>query len=174
MHGLVLNSFGDFCERRGVKRRDDVGPYSDEQAYPDEVFADLVRSAAAEAGVSESALLHEFGVELGTEFFPSFAPAFYERHSSLKAALLSVEDEIHERVRSALPGSGPPHLSVRPLGDDGVVIAYTSDRRLCALLEGLVEGTARRFDTPVEITHPQCMLHGETSCSVIVQTVGRP
>ena len=172
MHGLVLNSFGSFCERRGLKPRD-LEPYSGKQAYPDEVFAELLQSAAAEAGVSESALLHEFGVELGTEFFPAFAPGFYERHSSLTAALLSVEEEIHERVRTALPGSGPPHLSVRPLGADGVVIAYTSDRRLCALLEGLVEGTARRFDTTVEVTHPQCMLRGETSCSVIVQTVGR-
>jgi heme-NO-binding protein len=115
--------------------------------------------------------LRDFGRYLGREAFPQLAPAFYEQHSSLTEALLAVEKEIHERVRKILPNAAPPRLHVSPLGDHGAVIAYTSERRLCPLLEGLVEGTAERYETQVRMEHPQCMLRGEPVCSIVVELV---
>jgi hypothetical protein len=82
-----------------------------------------------------------------------------------------VEEEIHERVRAVLPNAMPPRLRVSPLGDHGAVIAYTSERRLCGLLEGLVEGTAERYGTQIRMAHPQCMLRGDPGCSIVVEVV---
>jgi hypothetical protein len=115
-------------------------------------------------------LLEQFGRHLALETFPSLAPDFYERHETFQSCLLSVEDQIHTVVRTALPGAAPPHLRVTALGEAGVVIAYTSARKLCPLLLGLVAGTAEKYETRVETTEALCALRGDAWCSIIVQT----
>lgn len=168
MHGLVFVNLERFLRRQGV--RDVVARrYDGEDVYDDAQFAELVDAAVARTGGDRDGLLREFGRYLGAEGFPRLAPEFYDRNADLRAALLSVEEEIHVVVRRALQGAAPPRLRARPLGDAGVVIAYTSERRLCSLLEGLVEGTAERYRTPVSISQPQCMRRGEPACSVVVQ-----
>jgi len=43
-------------------------------------------------------------------------------------------------------------------------ITYTSPRRLCALLAGLVEGTARHYGEEVQIEQTGCMLRDNPAC----------
>jgi predicted hydrocarbon binding protein len=143
--------------------------YERDRAYPDRELVALVERVAARTSATVDRTLRDFGRFLGCEAFPRLAPAFYERHASLTEALLAVEDEIHEHVRQVVPQALPPRLRVSPLGEHGAVIAYTSERRLCALLEGLVEGTAERFGTAVRMEQPQCMLRGDPACSIVVE-----
>ena len=44
---------------------------------------------------------------------------------------------------------------------------YRSARRLCALAEGFVTGTADYFGEQVLIQQPRCMLHGEERCALV-------
>ena len=169
LHGLVLTNLRTFFEQRGLLGAGDGSTFDADTVYADEDFGALVLAAAERAGVEETALLREFGRYLGTVAFPELMPGFYERNEDLRSCLLSVEQEIHTLVRRVLPGAAPPRLRASPLGTTGVVIAYTSERRLCPLLEGLVEGTAEKYETPITITQPQCMLRGEPACSVVVQ-----
>ena len=168
MHGLVLISFQRFAEARGL----DGAPrrsYDADEAYPDEEFTRWLAEVAQGLGVDESVVQREFGEYLGREAFPELAPSFYDTHGDLLSALLAVEEQIHELVRRAVPGAAPPRLRVAPLGEHGAVIAYTSERHLCALLEGLVEGTAARYGTPIRLEHPQCMHKGDIACSIVVE-----
>ena len=67
-------------------------------------------------------------------------------------------------VESQLPVSPPP----APLGGmveiDGVSIVYASPRRLCVLLRGLTEGTARHYGETAAIDDATCMHRGDSSC----------
>jgi predicted hydrocarbon binding protein len=55
-----------------------------------------------------------------------------------------------------------------PLGDEGVSISYTSERKLCELLEGLVLGVAEYYREVVSVEQPLCMHRGDVACSVLV------
>jgi predicted hydrocarbon binding protein len=170
LHGLIFISLAEFLAARDAGD-DPPTEYVLERAYPDAEFAGVLERAAGRLNSTPEDTLREFGRFLGTETFPRLAPAFYERHQSLTDALLAVEEEIHERVREVIPDALPPRLHVSALGSHGAVIAYTSERRLCALLEGLVEGSAARFGVAVRLEQPQCMLRGEPVCSIVVEVV---
>jgi hypothetical protein len=170
MHGIVFASLADYLRARELG--DELSAeYERDRAYPDEELHELVDRVSTRTQHTTEETLRDFGRFLGYESFPQLAPAFYEQHASLIDALLAVEEEIHERLRAVVANAAPPRLRVAPLGDHGAVIAYTSERRLCALLEGLVEGTARRYETEVRMDHPQCMLRGEPACSIVVELV---
>lgn len=165
MHGLIFTSLEQFLRERGLSG---AGSYRDDRVYDDGELRMIVRTAADQVGESEDEFVRAFGVFLGRTAFPELSPRFYEEHTGLIPALLDVEVEIHERVRNIVPGAAPPHLRVAPLGDYGVVIAYTSTRGLCRLLTGLIQGTAEVFGEAVAIDEPQCMRRGDPSCSFVV------
>ena len=49
------------------------------------------------------------------------------------------------------------------------MISYTSQRRLCALLEGLVAGTAEHYGERLTIREVQCMHRGDLGCAFLVE-----
>lgn len=170
MHGLIFVSLEGFLKERALlEALPNGGGYSDDRVYDDGELVTILRTAAGRVGQTDDEFVREFGAYLGRTAFPELAPRFYEEHDSLVAALVDVEAEIHERLRNLVPGAAPPHLRVSRLGDRGVVIAYTSRRRLCRLLEGLIIGTADVFDESVSIDEPQCMQRGDPSCSFVVE-----
>ena len=67
-----------------------------------------------------------------------------------------------------MPNAAPPKLHVVPVGSDDVVVTYTSERRLCQMAEGLVEGVAEYYGEQVRIDHVQCMLRGDLACALFV------
>jgi predicted hydrocarbon binding protein len=53
---------------------------------------------------------------------------------------------------------------VQPFGAAGVLVSYTSERRLCRLLEGLVLGTAEHYGETLAVEEIQCMHQGDPGC----------
>jgi predicted hydrocarbon binding protein len=49
--------------------------------------------------------------------------------------------------------------------EDRVATVYESPWRLCVLLRGLVEGTARHYGEKAEIVERTCMLLGDDACT---------
>ena len=170
MHGLVLTNLQRYLTDKGIL--DVPGTYADDASYHDRELDLLLDHAADQVPETRDELLRDFGRYLGLEAFPRMAPEFYARHETFQSCLLAVEQQIHVVVRMALAGASPPQLRVSPLGEHGVVVAYLSKRRLCALLEGLVAATAEKYDTSIEITHPQCAQRGDPWCSLVVQANG--
>jgi hypothetical protein len=97
--------------------------------------------------------------------FTRLYPAFFAISPNTRAFLLTVEARIHELVRATIPSATPPELHVSELGDDGVTISYTSPRRLCVLLRGLAEGTARHYGETATIDETTCMRRGDPACT---------
>jgi hypothetical protein len=169
MHGLIFTTFRDFVTTQygpGIAKSVHEGQpvHVLTEAYADEDFLALVTRACEVTGMEASDLVREFGVFAGGTTFPRLYPAFFAVAGSARPFLLTVEDLIHELVRATIPRATPPQLRVAPLGDDGVQITYSSPRKLCDLLRGLVEGTARHYGEKVEIAETACMRDGAPAC----------
>lgn len=169
MHGVIFASFRDFvltrfgpATARSVLAERPVHLVS--EAYPDEEFLELVRHACKTTGSETDELVYDFGTFAGETTFPRLYPGFFAIAAGTRPFLLTVETRIHELVRATLPNAEPPQLDVQPLGEDGVRITYASPRRLCVLLSGLLEGTARHYGEVAEATQTACMHDGSAAC----------
>lgn len=173
MHGIVFTSFRDYlrvCHDNGVVRDVFNGTvYAMSEAYDDREFAQLVVTGSERLAMPADELLRDFGRYTGKNVFPRLYPAFYEISAGTTAFLLTIEDRIHELVRATILNARPPELRVVP-GGDGVDIEYTSPRRLCRLLEGLVLGTGEHYGEPVAITEVSCTTRGDDACRFHVTT----
>ena len=168
MHGLIFTSFLEFARREldGVELD---GDYRLDRAYPDDEFTALVETAARGSGRHRDDVLRDFGRFAGTTEFARLYPAYYAGAAGTRAFLLAVEERIHALVRATIPDADPPRLHVTPVGDDSVVVGYMSDRGLCPMLEGLIEGVAEHYGERFDLTHAQCMRRGDLECTVLVE-----
>jgi Haem-NO-binding len=169
-HGLIFISFRDYIAATHGAAAEQVLEgepiYLLSEAYPDERFGALVERASEATGLQRGTVLGEFGVFTAETTFVRLYPALFAVSSSARAFLLTVEQPIHELVRTAIPNALPPKLDLSEFGEDGVAVVYTSPRRLCELLRGLVEGTARHYGETAHIDERSCMHRGDYACLV--------
>lgn len=172
MHGLIFTAFRQYCWTRLDEHSGEIWrglpSYVMTEAYPDEDFDALVARAVEASGRTRREILHDFGRFTGFWVFRVMRSDYYEQSGNTRRFLLDVESRIHETVRDSTPNAAPPRLHVVPLGDEGVSIAYTSERKLCELVEGLVLGVAEYYREAVSIEQPLCMHRGDVACSVLV------
>lgn len=139
------------------------------EAYPDDSFARVLERSCELTEQHMDLLLHDFGIYMGEHMFTRLYPAFYAIAGSTREFLLTVETRIHELVRATVPNAAPPQLHVTELGEEGVSIVYSSPRRLCVLLRGLTEGTARHYGEAAAIEETTCMQRGDDRCTFEVR-----
>ena len=175
MHGLIFASLRDYTALRlGEKQAAELWAdrvFETTEAYDDAWFAAQLDRLAAATGSSKEEVQRGFGSFAAQSTFARLYPEYYEESADTFAFLLGIEERIHELVRATVPGAYPPRLHVQPLGEVGVLVSYTSERRLCCLLEGLVRGTAEHYGEQIVVEEIQCMHQGDPGC---VFTVTRP
>ena len=175
MHGLIFASLRDYTTLR-LGEEAAAGIWADRmfeitEAYDDEWFAAQLDRLVAATGETRAQVERGFGSFAAQSTFAALYPAYYEESGDTFTFLLGIEEKIHELVRATIPGAYPPKLHVQPLGEVGVLVSYTSERRLCCLLDGLVRGTAAHFGETLAVEEVQCMRLGDPGC---VFTVTRP
>jgi predicted hydrocarbon binding protein len=169
VHGLIFASFRDYLvTEHGAAVANDVTAgepqYTLSEAYPDEQFLALLERACAQTSLSRDELLFEFGAFTAATTFARLYSVLFKLSPTARDFLLTVERPIHEVVREALPEARPPELAVTDLGEEGLEIVYTSPRRICAMLRGLVEGTGRVYKEAILVEELECMHHGAAAC----------
>ena len=174
MHGLIFASFRDYLHTEhgaGVAQDVTAGEpqYTLSEAYPDEQFLVLLERAGERTGLDLETLLFDFGIFTAATTFARLYSVLFKLSPTARDFLLTVETPIHDTVRETMPDAKPPQLGVTDLGEDGLEILYSSPRRICALLRGLVEGTGRIYDETLEIDEPECMHRGDPACRVVVR-----
>ncbi len=103
----------------------------------------------------------------GVQALPLLAqkyPGFFNRHQSTRPFILTLNAIIHPEVRKLYPGATPPMFEFDTSSPEVLVMEYHSQRKLCALAEGFVEGAAAHFEETVLIRHPRCMHRGDDQC----------
>jgi len=180
VHGLIFASLRDYTARElgetDAARLWAGRAYHTGRAYGDEEFHERLEGVRAALGRSQEDLQRDFGVFAARTTFTGLFPDYFIESRDTLTFLLGVEAKIHELVRATIPGAQPPNLHVRPLGTTGVLVSYTSDRRLCCLLEGLVLGTAAHYGEQMELEELQCMHRDDPGCvwSVVRASVDYP
>jgi hypothetical protein len=170
VHGVIFTSLRDYVTSEHspetAKQLFEGEPiFLLSEAYADERLAQLIARAAELTSLGEEELLHDFGVFTAETTFTRLYPAFFAISRSTRDFLLTVETRIHELVRATMPNARPPQLMVTELGTDGVLIEYSSPRRLCVLLRGLAEGTARHYGEAASFEETSCMRRSDPICS---------
>lgn len=178
MHGLIFSSLRDYVTaEHGSDAAEALfagePTYLLSESYPDERLQSLIGRATELTGLEPEAIVHGFGVFAAETTFARLYPAFFAISTSAREFLLTVETRIHELVRATVPNARPPQLTVTAFGKDGVEIVYTSPRRLCVLLRGLVHGTAAHYGETATIEEASCMLNGGDACRFQVALMPR-
>ena len=138
MHGLIFASLRDYTalrlgEERAVELWEDR-IFEMTESYDDQWFVAQLERLVVATGESVDEVLRGFGFFAAQSTFAGLYPAYYEESADTFTFLLGIEEKIHELVRATLPGAFPPRLHVQPLHEVGVLVSYTSERRLCRLL----------------------------------------
>ena len=172
MHGVLLVAYRRFlADRFGAKLASDVFVRNKNvvarQTYPDEAFAGLIDRAASLARREPDGLLREFGISLISTFhemYPSYFPP-----EGAKRFLLGLDTIAHARIKDLLPGSAPPKLDVTDMSGGRIKMVYHSDRKLCALLAGMLDGVGSHYQTPVRHYQESCVKNGAPQCVFMIE-----
>jgi len=173
--GIIFNLLEEAVTRRfgagawaAMLAKVDVGGYLPFDRYPDDELFRLLGAMPVAPEMNAEERLRWFGraaVPLLAERYPLiFAP-----HNSAEGFLLTLNAILHPGgTAPADVEAGPLDLEVLEVDPPGgLVLGYRSARRLCALAEGFVTGTADYFGEQVLIQQPRCMLHGEERCALV-------
>lgn len=168
MHGLIFASLRDYSiERLGAAAAAPLWAdlaFETAGAYEDAFFVLQLERIVEATGAPPEEVERDFGSFAARRTFAGLYPAYYEESGGVFAFLLGIEEKIHELVRATIPGATPPRLHIQPFSDLGALVSYTSERRLCRLLDGLVRGTAEHYGEEVELEELQCMHRGDPGC----------
>jgi Haem-NO-binding len=147
------------------------GAYTSLGSYGDADLGKLVDAASGALEISPDEVVRW----LGRNALPLFAvshPKLFERHTSSRTFVLTLNDIIHPEVRKLYPGADVPvfDFASTPTGD--LVLGYRSARKMCTFAEGLLEGAADHFGEQVVIEQPRCMKRGDEDCVIEIAFVG--
>jgi len=170
MKGVVFNLLEVvFTRAHGADAWDDLlyaakvgGAYTSLGNYDDAELEALVACTASSLSLTREQVLRWFG----REAIPVLAELYPDlfRHASARPFVSGVNDVIHAEVRKLYPGAACPHFGIRETPDGRMAINYHSERRMCALAEGFIQGAADWWCEEVEVEHIACIDRGDRGC----------
>ena len=173
MKGIIFNLLEDFIvEKAGEDGFEEIlaaaglrttEPFVGPGSYPDEDLTALVAKAVERLGVPTDEALRAFGRFCIPPLARRF-PGFVAPHTHPKAFLLTVDAFHTTEVNKLFEGARSPRFIYESPAPDRLVMRYQSDRRLCALVEGLLDGVATHYGVPIAREQTSCMLHGDAAC----------
>jgi hypothetical protein len=170
--GIILNlveeavvaEHGEGMWDRLLDRAGVDGAYTSLGNYPDDELVRLVAAGADLLGVTPV----ELTLHLGNRALGGLArryPQYFEPHANTREFLLTLNDVIHPEVRKLHPDSSPPDFWFDD-SDDGLLVHYRSERHLCRLAEGMMQGAGTHYGEVVSISHRSCMDEGDEHCTM--------
>ena len=136
--------------------------------YPDHNMVRLVGAAARITGLTGAAILEDFGQSLVPELVTLYKPLIRSTWKTIDL-LENTEELIHSVVRVRNEGASPPQLKVDRLAHGELRIVYTSARRMCSLLKGIVRGIAALYGEKVTLDEVACMQQEANRCEFLVR-----
>ncbi len=89
---------------------------------------------------------------------------FFENIKSPTQFLKILNDIIHVEQKKIFEDADLPTVKVKQINENQITLYYYSERKLCKLLEGLLEGMGFHFKQKVSYVHRSCMKNGEDQC----------
>lgn len=173
MKGIIFNLFEDFViHQYDYAAYQDIisacslktsGEFIGPGTYLDEDFMEIVSKAVHKTKIPTPELLKAFGKFCFPVYSKKF-PQFITPHKTLKSFLMSLDSLHYIEVKKLYQDARPPAFRCNDSGPDTLSMEYESPRKMCPMMEGLLEGAAEYFQTSVNHHHTRCMLKGAPSC----------
>jgi hypothetical protein len=176
MHGLIFVTWEKYLsERFGLSMLQDYRNALGETAanaplaskvYDDAMLLAGVATVQNLTRVSVDTLLREYGAYFITNGLTSSRCSYLLLQAHDGRELLLLMRSAHIQMRRGADGLTPPVFSYEIALDqsDTLALIYDSDRQLCPLLYGAIEGAAKRYGQKVAIYETSCMRHGDKVC----------
>lgn len=179
MKGIVFDLLRDMVEdnyglegwNTVLEKAGSDGMYLSPESYSDQEMMSLVLAASDVTGIETDDLLRTFGSFMAKEFYQRF-PSFFDSCDNVIDFLLSVDRIVHVEVMKLYPGANLPSFSYEERDANKLTMIYRSDRMLCYLAEGLIQGSAKHYGKAITIQHDVCMHNGDDACHLNIQVVG--
>ncbi|WP_439027830.1 heme NO-binding domain-containing protein [Haloarchaeobius sp. DT45] len=175
MHGILHKSLKGYVEENvaeatwnEVMDAAGIEPklYLPVTRYPDDEFTDAIAAIAAVTEHSEGMVQRDLGRFLAPDILNTFK-AHVKQGWGTREILVALEG-IYQQIRAQNDDSALPSVSTTRLDGDTYVLEYRSEKRLCELGKGLIEGIASEYDDEVTITEDVCLHAGDDHCEITV------
>lgn len=154
---LVCTNFGDETwETIKEKAAIDIDVFISMDSYTDDITYQLVNAASEVLGIPAREILITFG-EYWTLYTAKegYGELLKMSGSSLPEFLHNL-DTMHARVGLIYPELKPPSFRCTDVTEQGMLLHYHSTRTgMAPLVEGLLQGLSKMFDTAINIEHIQ-------------------
>lgn len=135
--------------------------------YPDEEFTGAIAVVAERTGTSEAVVQRNVGAYLAPDLLDTFK-AHVKGGWGTRDVLANLAT-IYTGIGKGDDEADFPTVSTDRIDADTYVLQYQSDRRLCHLGKGVVEGIADHFGDEVTISEDVCMHDGDGHCELTVE-----
>lgn len=135
------------------------------RSYPDRDLESMIKVAQEMTKLSRDQILKDFGLFIGNYLLQTYSRLIDPKWTALDL-IENTEKQIHKVLHAFDPNVMPPELVVRRDSPTQVTITYTSQRRMCALAEGIIETIARHFKEKIVMHQLTCMNKGGASCQI--------
>ena len=166
LEDLIVKKYGDEVMEEIYAEAEfsaEAPPFVGPETYADADLFAMVALLSQKTNLPVDDLVYAFGRYM----FPVLAdkyPVFLEKVNSPLEFLKSVDGIVHVEVRKLFEEAEPPTIAVESTDHNQAVLRYSSKRKLCRLLEGLLEGVADHFGQKASYQHRQCMKDGACEC----------
>jgi Haem-NO-binding len=134
------------------------------RVYDDETLFVGIDAVSEHTDMPVDALLREYGRYFITCNLTTEKCAHLIDSVGSARELLLKMSTAHMQMRKASDNVFPPLFEFETLTNDGLLLSYSSHRRLCPLLRGALEGSAIRCAEQYRISELQCMRNGANAC----------
>lgn len=154
MKGIVFTEFLEMVEGAyGLEMVDTIvtksnvpskGVYTAVGTYSHNEIIDLVVALSEETKTPVPDLVKIYGEYLFGTFSKSY-PTFFANCDTSFDFLEQIESYIHPEVQKLYPDAQLPKFETKRIGDNTLIMIYTSPRKMYALAQGLIEKTLVYF-----------------------------
>lgn len=160
MKGIVFTEFFEMVEEKfGYDVVDDIidnsdlasgGIYTSIGTYHHSEIVQLLTNLSDKVQIEPGILLKAFGEYLFDTFLKSY-PQFFDAHDNAFGFLDSIDRHIHVEVQKLYPEATLPKFDTQIDDQNRMVMIYSSERKMAALAEGLIEKSMAHYKTPSKI-----------------------
>ncbi|HVB21193.1 MAG TPA: heme NO-binding domain-containing protein [Ktedonobacteraceae bacterium] len=176
MHGLIFVTWEKYLAERfgssflngyrdAINETPATAPLAS-RVYDDAVLLAGVGAAAELSHLPANTLLREYGRYFIINGLTSHLCAYLLAQVQSGRDLLLMMRKAHAQMRRIPDALTPPIFGYEALENDpkGLTLIYDSDRHLCPVLHGAIEGAAVRYGEKVQIVETACMTQGAPAC----------
>ena len=180
MYGMIFDFMRDYViEKHGGKatwsmllEQTGQSPYKiyfPVKDYPDAEIVALAVKASEALKLPLEAVLEDFGKFTGHRLVTFYYMYIKNEKFRTLDIIESAGTYIHDALHRHNPLRKPPVISAERISADEITLHYTSQRRLCHVVRGIVAGVAEHFGEEFKLNETQCMHQGAATCRFTVK-----